>query len=235
MQKFIIVIPAYNAADYIGRCLDSVLEQEYKNFEIIVIDDHSIDKTWKIIENYPVNSYHQEYRLGSGLANIVKGIQLSDPYTEDVIVTLDGDDQLADRYVLRYLSEVYKEDIWMTYGQYYPESGDYNNFCKPVSDTQGYRKSGKWMTSHLRTFKYWLWRKIDNKDLRDASDKYYCVAWDRAFMYPLIEMAGRHCKFIDKILYIYNDLNPLNDMKLLPDESEMTALEIIEKQIYKQL
>ena len=47
-----ILVPAYNAERYIKATLDSALMQDYPNFEIVVIDDGSKDKTWEIIQTY---------------------------------------------------------------------------------------------------------------------------------------------------------------------------------------
>ena len=47
-----IIIPAYNHEKYLAECLDSVINQTYKNFEIILIDDGSIDHTTQIAESY---------------------------------------------------------------------------------------------------------------------------------------------------------------------------------------
>jgi glycosyltransferase involved in cell wall biosynthesis len=47
-----IVIPTYNHANYLGRALQSVLDQTYKNWEAIVIDNHSTDDTSKVIDKY---------------------------------------------------------------------------------------------------------------------------------------------------------------------------------------
>lgn len=47
-----IIIPAYNIESYIGRCLDSLLNQTYEDLEIIVVDDGSTDNTLSIIKEY---------------------------------------------------------------------------------------------------------------------------------------------------------------------------------------
>ena len=44
-----IIVPVYNAEKYITRCVQSILEQEYSNFELILIDDGSTDKSPKIL------------------------------------------------------------------------------------------------------------------------------------------------------------------------------------------
>ena len=52
MPKVSVIIPAYNEEKYIGKCLDSLLKQTYKDMEIIVIDDGSKDKTLEILKEY---------------------------------------------------------------------------------------------------------------------------------------------------------------------------------------
>lgn len=47
-----VIIPAYNVEDYIAECLDSVLNQTYKDLEIIIVDDGSTDKTPQILMDY---------------------------------------------------------------------------------------------------------------------------------------------------------------------------------------
>ncbi|HEY7081631.1 MAG TPA: glycosyltransferase family 2 protein [Nitrososphaeraceae archaeon] len=53
--KISVIVPALNEEKYIARCLDSLLAQDYPNFEIIAVDDSSIDKTGKIMDNYSKN------------------------------------------------------------------------------------------------------------------------------------------------------------------------------------
>jgi len=52
MDKISIIIPVYNVKDYIRKCLDSVVNQTYKNIEILLINDGSTDNSGKICDEY---------------------------------------------------------------------------------------------------------------------------------------------------------------------------------------
>lgn len=52
MSKVSVIIPAYNSAKYICSAIDSVLQQSYKDIEIIVVDDGSTDNTKEVLKNY---------------------------------------------------------------------------------------------------------------------------------------------------------------------------------------
>lgn len=47
-----VIIPLYNAEEYVGECLDSILQQTFQNFEVIVVDDCSTDSSREIVESY---------------------------------------------------------------------------------------------------------------------------------------------------------------------------------------
>lgn len=49
-----VIIPVYNGEQYIAECIEQILNQSYKNLEIIVINDGSTDKTSQIAKSYPV-------------------------------------------------------------------------------------------------------------------------------------------------------------------------------------
>jgi len=76
---------------------------------------------------------------------------------------------------------------------------------------------------------------IKDEDLRDLDGEYYKVAWDYAFMYPMIEMAGERVKFIDKVIYKYNDLNPMCDGKINTDEQIRIGERIQSKEVYARI
>jgi glycosyltransferase involved in cell wall biosynthesis len=242
-NNFVVVVPVYNADKYIEKCLKSILDQTYKNYELIVINDGSTDKTKSIIEKirkecgYKINIHNIDKNYGSQLYSFKLGIEFIFNKKEDIIVTVDGDDYLTDNTVLDYLNFVYQDpNVWMTYGQFSPLSDTYSDFCKPIEDFRKYRKSGIWYTSHLRTFKKKLWDKINPNDLKDTDGKYYKAAGDAAFMFPCLEMCGpKHTKFIDKVLYIYNDLNPLCDMKIHKENQLRIAKRIQNMPLYEEL
>ena len=54
--KVSIILPARNEEEFIGKCLESFVKQDYTNYEIIAVDDSSDDNTWKIINEYAKNN-----------------------------------------------------------------------------------------------------------------------------------------------------------------------------------
>jgi glycosyltransferase involved in cell wall biosynthesis len=91
--KFSIIMPAYNAENYIGYAIESVLSQTYSNFELIIVNDGSIDKTESIIQQYSA----QDQRIilvsqgNSGSAGAARNTALK-YVTGDYIQMLDADD-----------------------------------------------------------------------------------------------------------------------------------------------
>lgn len=87
-----IIVPVYNAEMYIGNCLDSILEQTFTNFEVIVVNDGSSDKTGYICDEYAQNDsrvkvIHKSYGGVSTARNA--GINIAQG---DFLGFVDGDD-----------------------------------------------------------------------------------------------------------------------------------------------
>ena len=51
-MKFSIILPCYNVEKYIRACIDSILQQTYKDFEVILVDDGARDSTPQICDEY---------------------------------------------------------------------------------------------------------------------------------------------------------------------------------------
>ena len=88
---FSVVIPTYNHANYLHRSLRSVLDQTYQNFEIIVIDNHSIDNTDEIVANFSDEriTYLKIHNHGVIAASRNQGIKAA---KGEWIAFLDSDD-----------------------------------------------------------------------------------------------------------------------------------------------
>src|SRR5215212_469876 len=63
-----VVIPSYNHGNYLARAIESVLSQTYKNTEIIVIDDGSVDNTKQVAGDFPGVIYIYQHNQGLSAA-----------------------------------------------------------------------------------------------------------------------------------------------------------------------
>lgn len=99
--RFTIIVTAYNIENYVERALESVLQQKFENFQLIVIDDCSTDNTLSNITKYNDDKRITvlSTRVNSGTAAKPRNIALSKA-TGEYIVFLDGDDALYDNDVL---------------------------------------------------------------------------------------------------------------------------------------
>ena len=223
-NHFKIIVPLYNVEKWIKYCIRSIKIQTHTDFECIIIDDISTDNSQEIIKNEIKDD--NRFRLITNtekkyaLKNIHDALIECNPDDEDIVVTVDGDDWLSSKDVLKTVNELYQTNgCWMTYGSYaeFP-SKKRGKFSKQIPshiiETNTYRKH-EWCSSHLRTFKFHLWANIDKKDfINPKTNKFIKAAWDLAFMFPMLEMSAYKATYIKDIMYIYNRGNPLNEDKV---------------------
>lgn len=89
MPRVSVIIPTFNCARYVERAIDSVLNQTYRDYEIIVVDDGSTDKTADIIRRYGENvRYFYQSNAGVSAARN-RGLTAS---TGEFVAYLDADD-----------------------------------------------------------------------------------------------------------------------------------------------
>jgi len=96
-----IVITAYNSAGYIARAIESVLIQNYRNFELIVVDDGSTDNTADIVRSFTNEPIKYFFKENGGVASARNfGLKKS---TGSFIVMLDSDDMMTPNYLAEHL------------------------------------------------------------------------------------------------------------------------------------
>lgn len=87
-----ILLPVYNVEKYLPQCLDSVINQTYKNLQIVLIDDGSKDGSWAIMQEYAkrdnrIEIYHQENQGVAATRN-----HLLEKVKGDYVLFVDSDD-----------------------------------------------------------------------------------------------------------------------------------------------
>ncbi|WP_405380834.1 glycosyltransferase family 2 protein [Phascolarctobacterium sp.] len=100
------IIPVYNCETYLNACIDSVLNQTYNDFEVILVDDGSTDKSGVICDQYAaldnrVRVFHKE----NGGVSSARNFGINKAYGEHIIF-IDGDDRITED-----LFQVLDEDL----------------------------------------------------------------------------------------------------------------------------
>lgn len=237
---FNIVVPLFNAEKYIEKCLNSIINQSYKNFQVQVVDDCSGDSSYEIASSICKNNKNviisrNARRIGA-LNNIYNllSTKIKEP-TKTVNLIVDGDDYLYTGDVLNILKERYLQtNCLITYGSHISSQGvQGKKYPRIIRKFNLFRKYF-WYASHLRTFRHDLWLALNPQDLLNKNKEYFSVAWDLAIMLPMLEMAGKRQEFISDVLYAYNDNNPISDHRIRRKEQILAAREIRQKKIYKK-
>jgi glycosyltransferase involved in cell wall biosynthesis len=217
-NKIIVIVPLRNAAPFISQCFNSLISQNYKNYQIFFIDDCSTDGSLDNIpgKNSRVEKIKAEER-SFALKNIYAAIVKSKAQPDDIIMIVDGDDYLIHDGVFNYINRVYQQtNCLLSYGQYCTLEGIHGH-CYAYTETE-FRdlRAATWRASHLKTFKYKLYQEFLNQDpainaYKDDNECFFTMTYDIALMIPLLEIAGlKRVFFNEEVLYVYR-LHNFND------------------------
>lgn len=124
-----IIIPVYNTEKYIRRCIDSVIAQSYKEWELILVDDGSTDKSGEICDEYAEKDERiRVFHKTNGGASSARNVGL-DNATGDWVYFCDSDDELPLNAMSLFAAEVEKHpgvDMVMGYMKPSKEYSWYN-------------------------------------------------------------------------------------------------------------
>lgn len=205
MKKISIIVPIYNTEKYLEKCLESIISQDYKNLEIILINDGSTDNSLSICKKYErkdkriklINNDH----LGVAESRNI-GLKYA---TGDYIGFVDSDDFIdKDMYkTLIDFSEKYNADISMCRFCYFNDDSEIiteksnSQFCKLNSEQAlNFLLVDKVITNHL-TLK--LFKKELFKNILFPKEKKF---EDISTMYKLINKSNKII-YITRQLYYY--------------------------------
>lgn len=120
MNKITIIIPVYNGSEYITRCLDSLAEQTFRNYVLLIVNDGSTDKSVEVICEWKQNNpdidlilVDQENKGAAAARN--KGIALADT---EYIAFIDQDDKISKDYLEKYMAAMESSQADIVCGGY---------------------------------------------------------------------------------------------------------------------
>lgn len=104
-QPFIsIILPVFNGEEYLDDTLQSIFKQDYKHFEVIVVDDGSIDNSEKISKSYNVRYFYQENQGVAAARNY--GIKLA---KGEIVAFIDQDDTWLPGKLMKQINQMISE------------------------------------------------------------------------------------------------------------------------------
>lgn len=113
MVKYSLIVPVYNVQDYLHQCIESILKQTYKEFEVILVDDGSTDNSGKICDEYAQkdNRIKVVHKINAGLVSARKeGLKSS---SGEFIINIDSDDWIENILLeeIEKIINVYSPDV----------------------------------------------------------------------------------------------------------------------------
>lgn len=156
-----VIVPIYKVEKYLKKCIDSIINQTYKNLEIILVDDGSPDNCPKICDEYAclddrIKVVHLE-NGGAGKARNI-GFDLS---TGDFISFIDSDDVISNDFY-EYLHGLFEDDVDITECEYFSFDNEEISFCSTGKVKVEEYDMTEAMEAHIkeRAFKQVVWNKL---------------------------------------------------------------------------
>ena len=137
MKKVSIIIPVYKVEMYLARCLDSILNQIYTEWEAILIDDCSPDKSGEICDEYAKKDerfkvIHHEKNGGLSVARN-SGLEIA---TGDYIAFIDSDDYVTEKYLRTLVKDLEKNEADISQCNFYHVvNGEIEENVKQIGST----------------------------------------------------------------------------------------------------
>jgi len=196
--KVSVIVPAYNASDYIEKCIDSLVKQTLKEIEIIVIDDGSTDDTYKKLCNYK-DKIKIVKQKNSGVASARnKGLSVA---TGEYIGYVDSDDWVEENMFELLYSKAKKNNCDVVECDF-KYVDDYNSW-DGIVDTKIDINTIKEMKKYYINMFPVIWNKIYNREkIKDIKFKSGVWAEDVEYLYRVLPNINNIGK-INKNLYYY--------------------------------
>ncbi len=198
-EKVSIIIPIYNAEKFLKKCIDSVIQQDYNNIEIILINDGSTDNSEDVCKNYFKNDKVKYFLKKNEGVSKARNLGIKNA-TGKYITFVDADDYVEKNYISTLVSCIQKDHYDLAICNYY-ENDDIN--IHEIID----RKDAFISIMNKKLYKGFLWNKLYKlKIIKDNFLKFnesVHVCEDLLFNYQYIDNCDKNFIFTPEKLYHY--------------------------------
>lgn len=212
----------FNSSAYIERTINSLKNQTVDDWMCYITNDCSTDGSEIFLEYITqnddrfviINNKEKMWQTG----NYYQCIHRPEVNDEDILISLDGDDWLYDEEVFERVLKYYEGNWLMVFGQFVYYDGDNKPFRHGFTKKPEPFKDARilpWTSSHLRTFKAGLIKRVRKEDLmKPDGSSFIEMAGDVAYFSPCLEMAGEErVRYVNDLNYVYNVETPMNESK----------------------
>ncbi|MCY7092463.1 glycosyltransferase [Streptococcus oralis] len=207
-EKISVIVPVYNVETYLERCVESILQQTYAHFELILINDGSTDSSGQICDHLAsqyenIKVHHIENAGVSNARNM--GIQLA---TGSWVTFIDSDDFVTQDYLATLASAVEGVNVGFVIAPLHHIKNGIVTDLPPHSGKTELWSTEETMKELLMTTRtsFFPVAKLFKRDLL-ADEKFntnYHLAEDALFLTELLLKTRCSCVFIDKPVYYYD-------------------------------
>ena len=219
-NRFVFVIPYYNAEEDIAKTLHSLMSQSYDEWRAIVINDMSTDNGPSLVKKIVEGSIHKDKftlidrtEKHGEVRNTL--VSLESIQNDEVVCRLDGGDWLLENDLLWILNENYKDPFLAVAWTAHRWSYTSRNISGAMNIQPGQTVyQHPWVSSHLKTFRAEQLKKVPKKNFLTDENEYIMIACDQAIFLPMMHLSlleGKKLNFIPVVGYHYNiDLSNKN-------------------------
>lgn len=207
-EKISVIVPVYNVEAYLERCVESILQQTYAHFELILINDGSTDSSGQICDHLAsqyenIKVYHIENAGVSNARNM--GIQLA---TGSWVTFIDSDDFVTQDYLATLASAAEGLNVGFVIAPLHHIKNGIVTDLPSHSEKTELWSTEETMKELLMTTRtsFFPVAKLFKRDLL-ADEKFntnYHLAEDALFLTELLLKTRCSCVFIDKPVYFYD-------------------------------
>ena len=202
-NKVTVIMPIYNVAPYLSKCIESVLSQSYENFELFLVDDGSKDESPKIIDKYATqdNRISPVHQVNSGV-DAARNVGL-EKGTGKYVAFIDSDDWYEKEYLEKLVSTAEVSNAQMVVCNFEPVGVDNPPKVKDIGECTVDKISAMRHLLGYNSFNGYVWNKlflmsiIRENNLRFQDGYWACDD---------VLYAGDYIYYCDKITVINNKL-----------------------------